>query len=297
MTLKEILADKAAFPDNLVWNMGTGSTVTLGELRGLSVNQQTELSKKEADIATAQAAVGNSKKELEAAQLNTANLYTNLQTALGAIKEGKFDSLAPEIKNLFGNVDLSNKGGGRGGNDPFADLNRLDNDTLLGPVVQAIKASNERARLAQEAVDKTTKVQQQMATNYINGVLEDRYDRLVPLEKQEKLPLNTLIQAAVKANQFSADSTPNIKWAYKELTSSDTASQREADIRADERKKMKDEQAAGGGGTGIHVPPPTTFGLDVHNRTGAAPKAFASLDEAFAAAAKDKDIWSQVDAN
>lgn len=296
MTLKEVLADKTAFPDNIVWNMGTGTAVTLGELRGLSATQQTELSKRENDIASAQAALGNSKTELEKAQLNTANLYTNLQTAQRAIQEGKFDTLPKEIKDLFGPMSSSNNGNNRP-NDPFADISRLENDTLMGPVVQVIKATREEARKAQAAVEATTKVQQQMATNYINGVLEDRYDRLVPLEKQEKLPLATLIQTAVRANQFSADSTPNIKWALKELTAGDTAAEREAAIRADERKKAKEEMAANGGGNGINIPPPTSFGLDVHNRSGAAPKAFANLDEAFAAAAKDKDIWSQVDAN
>lgn len=294
MTLKEVLADKAAYPDNLVWNMGTGTAVTLGELRGLSATQQADLSKKESDIAAAQAALGNSNKELEKAQLNTANLYTNLQAALVAIKDGKFDTLPPEIKSLFGpNVPSGGNNNNRV-NDPFADLSRLENDTLLGPMVQALKASREEARKAQQAADATTEVQKKMATNYINGVLEDRYDRLVPLEKQEKLPLSALIQAAVRANQFSADSTPNIKWALKELTSGDTAAANEAKIRADERKKVEDEIASKGGG--INVPPPTSFGLDVHNRSGAAPKAFANLDEAFAAAAKDKEIWSQIDA-
>lgn len=297
MTLKEILADKAAFADNVVWNLGNGSAVTLGELRELSTRQQTELSKKEEAIATAQASLNSSKTELEKAQLNTASLYTNLQLAVKAVQEGKFDSLPPEVKSLFGNVAPSG-GNNNHGNDPFADLSRLENDTLLGPVVQALKASREEARKAQQAADATTEVQKKMATNYINGVLEDRYDRLVPLEKQEKLPLNTLIQTAVRANQYSNDSTPNIKWALRELTSGDTAAEREAAIRADERKKAKEEMSAnGGGGNGIHVPPPTTFGLDVHNRSGAAPKAYASLNEAFEAAAKDKDIWSQVDAN
>lgn len=297
MTLAEMLKDKASFPDNLVWNVGNGTAVTLGELRTLSTSQQTELSKKEEAIAAREAAMNSSKSELEKAQLNTANLYTSLQQAIVAVREGKFDSLPPEVKSLFGNTPPPNgNGNGNNNNDPFAALSRLEQDTLMGPIVQVIKATRDEARKAQEAVEANKKIQEAMARNYVNGVLEDRYDRLVPVEKQEKLPLSTLIQAAVKANQFNSDSTPNIKWALKELTAGETAAEREAKIRADERKKYEEELASKGGGAGIHVPPPTSFGLDVHNRSGAAPKPFANLDEAFAAAAKDKDIWSQVDA-
>jgi len=58
--------------------------------------------------------------------------------------------------------------------------------------------------------------------------------------------------------------------------------------------RLKGEPAPSGE---IFVPTPASggFGLDVHNRTGKAPQAFKSLDDAFAAASKDKDIWSNVD--
>ena len=135
-----------------------------------------------------------------------------------------------------------------------------------------------------------------MASNYLNGVLEDRYDRIVPADKQDKITIKSLIESAVAAQQFSSDGTPNIRWAYKNATAGDDAAAREAAIRADERKKVQAEVGGKGpDGNQIFVPTPQNFGLDVHNRTGAAPKPFKSLDEAFAAAEKDTSIWSAVD--
>jgi hypothetical protein len=295
-TLKEVLADKSKYPDNLVWNLEGGTAVTLAQLRGLSDESQNAITKREADLVKAQQAIDAKQSELNKAQLNTATLYTGLQQAKEAIANGKFDSLPPEIKALFGNSAPA--GSGNGNNDPFAALSRLENDTLLGPVVQYIKKVSDDARKAQEAVAANVEVQKKMATNYMNGVLEDRYDRIVPADKQEKFPLSTLIQEAVKSNQWASDSTPNIRAAYKSLTAGDTQAAHDAEVAAAAVKKYQEDHPvnAGGGGSDIFVPTPGgNFGLDVHNRSGAAPKPFKNLDEAFAAAANDKDIWANVD--
>jgi len=292
-TLKEVLADKVGYQDNLAWTLGNGVTVTLGQLRGLGAEDQAAITKREKDIEASQAKIAASEAELKKAQLNTANLYTMLNTAQEAIKAGRYDD--PSLKQLFGASPVPG-GGNTTANDPFAALARLEQDTLLGPMVNVIKLVREEALKAQAAVAENVKTQTAMATNYLNGVLEDRYDRVVPADKQEKFPLATLIQNAVSNRLFTSDSVPDIKRAYKVATSGDDAAAREATIRAEERAKVLAEVGGRGpDGNQIFVPQPQNFGLDVHNRTGAAAKPFTSLDAAFDAAAKDPDIWKNVD--
>lgn len=293
-TLKEVLADKANFQDNLAWNLGNNMTVTLGQLRALSAEDQGAITKAEAKLAEDRRAFDAQQAELKKAQVNTGNLYTTMQSALAALKSGNVND--PSVKALFGDVAPAIGNNGNNSNDPFAALSRLESDTLLGPVVQVIKKVNEEARKAQEAVAQNLEVQKRMASNYLNGVLEDRYDRIVPADKQDKITIKSLIESAVAAQQFSSDGTPNIRWAYKNATAGDDAAAREATIRADERKKVLAEAGGKGpDGNQIFVPTPQNFGLDVHNRTGAAPKPYKNLDEAFAAAEKDASIWSAVD--
>jgi hypothetical protein len=296
-TLKEILADKANYQDNLAWNMGNGLTVTLGQLRGLSAEDQSAITKAEAKLEADRRALASEQDKLTKAQTNTANLYTTMTQALEALKSGRVND--PSVKQLFGDTTIPNLGGNTPSNDPFAALTRLETDTLMGPVVQAIKRVAEDNKKAQELAAGVTDIQKKMATNYINGVLEDRYDRLVPADKQATITLESLIRSAVAAQQFSSDSTPNIKWAYKNATAGDDAAAREKAARDDERKKVLAEVASGNGrgsnGEGIFVPQPQNFGLDVHNRGGNAPKPFKSLDEAFAAAEKDTSLWQSTE--
>lgn len=295
-TLKEVLADKVNYQDNLAWNLGNNMTVTLGQLRALSAEDQSAITKAETKLADDRRAFEAQQAELKKAQVNTGNLYASMTQALEALKAGRVTD--PSVKALFGDAIPAISGNnGNNNNDPFAVLQRLETDTLLGPLVNVIKLVNAEAKKAQEAVAQNLEVQKKMASNYLNGVLEDRYDRIVPADKQDKFTIASLIQSAVASSQFSSDGTPNIRWAYKNATSGDDATAREAAARADERKKVLAELNTGKGqdGSQIFVPQPQSFGLDVHNRTGAAPKPFKNLDEAFAAAEKDSSIWSAVD--
>lgn len=287
-TLKEILADKGKYQDNLAWDLGGGTTVTLGALRSLSTEDQNSLYRREKELT-------DRDNELKQAQLTTADLYTNLLSAQESLKAGRFND--PIVRQIFG--DNAPAGGGNNNNDPFAVLSKLENDTLIGPVVTAMKKIREDAIKAQEAVANNINVQKAMATNYMNGVLEDRYDRYVPDSMKDKISLASLIQDAVKNNEFASDSVPDIRKAYKRATATDTAAANESKIREDERKKViaeLDNRGQDGRADGIFVGRGgTNFGLDVHNRSGQAPKAYESLEKAFEAAAKDSSIWSQVD--
>ena len=293
-TLKEVLDDKNQYADNLVWQLPSGP-VTLGQMRTLRAEEQSAISKREEAITASTKTLEQQNAELKKAQLNTANLYVTLQKAQEAIKKGDYN--APEVKQIFGDNPVPGVNNNNNNNDPFAALERLEGDALLGPLVKVMKAVSDENKKAQAAVAANLKVQENMAMNYLNGTLEDRYDRLIPIDKQDKFPLATLIQNAVNAKQFRTDGTPDIRAAYKSLTSGDDTAAAIAAARADERKKVLEEQASGGRGTSgeIFSPVPQTFGLDVHNRGGKAPQPFKSLDEAFAAAAKDKDIWANVD--
>src|SRR6266403_3329432 len=134
-TLKEVLADKANFQDNLAWNPGNNLTGTLGQLRALSAEDQGAITKAEAKLAEDRRAFEAQQVELKKAQVNTGNLYTTMQSALAALKSGNMND--PSVKALFGDAAVPNLNGNRD-NEPFAALSRLESDTLLWPVVQVI---------------------------------------------------------------------------------------------------------------------------------------------------------------
>jgi hypothetical protein len=289
-SLKEVLADKAKYGDNLVWKFDDTTSVTLGQLRQLSDEKQSALSKQETDNLKRQTELDAADRQLKKSQVETATVYTSLQSAMEAIKAGRLND--PAVTQLFGNAGIP--GGGSTGTDPFAELSRLESDSLMGPLVKVLKVVNDRAQKAEQAVANNIKVQQTMATHYLNGTLEDRYDRIVPADKQEKITLELLIRDAVAHNEMRSDSTPDIRKAYIRATAADTSAAHDSEVAAAAIKKYQEEHPAST--DAINVPASSSFfGLDVHNRTGAAPKPFKSLDEAFAAAAQDKDIWSSVD--
>lgn len=293
-TLKEILDDKAGFADNIAFTLAGGTQTTLGALRTLRAEEQNAVSKREEALNAQTKTFETQSAELKRAQVNTANAFTLVQKAMEALKSGNVND--PSIKQLFGDNVINLPNPSNQNQDPFAAIASLENDALLAPLVKVLKVVDSENKKAQKAVADNLEVQKRMATNYVNGVLEDRYDRLIPADKQDKFPLNELIQTAVANNAFRSDGTPDIKAAYRSKTAGDDLKSREEQIRADERKKVTEELQVTGkaaDGTQIFVPQPNSFGLDVHNRGGSAPKAFESLDAAFAAAAKDKDIWNQ----
>src|SRR5207248_11577838 len=47
-------------------------------------------------------------------------------------------------------------------------------------------------------------VQKKMAASYVNGALEDRYERVVPADKQDKFTLETLIKKDRKSTRLNS---------------------------------------------------------------------------------------------
>src|SRR5271157_5142125 len=140
--LKAILADKTAYADNLALQLGNGVTVSLGQIRSLSAEDQKAITDAEKKIADREASLAAEQAKLTRAQVETANAYELTQRATNAIKNGQLDD--PAVRQLFG--DTLPKGVGSPNNDPFAELARLENDALLGPLVRLAKAQN--AKLA-----------------------------------------------------------------------------------------------------------------------------------------------------
>jgi len=297
MNLKDILADSKSYPDALVFDMGGGTKVTLGELRGLTAAQQKALSDKEAEYAAANAGVAAKEAELKKAQVNTANLYTTVTQAVAALQSGKLDD--PAVKQVFGDKlpNLgSNSNNNNNNNDPWATVSKLEQDSLLGPMVTVVKALAEQVKAAQAQAAAVVNTQKEMATSYLNETLLDRYDKLVPADKQDKITLESLIQTAVRNGYRTPSNMPDIRRALRDATAAEDAAAREAQIRADERAKIEKEMAAAGRGRDIALPGGgggvTRFGLD--SKT-VGKGSFSSLDEAFKAAENDSEIWASVD--
>lgn len=291
-TLKEILKDKAQYADNVVFNFPGGASATLGELREMSSAEQTRLSKAEADANTAKAKYEHDTQQLFAAQNNTANLFTKVQAAVEAIKKGDMSVFANdrEMQAIFG--EMTGNTAARQPDDPFAALSRLENDNILGPVVKANKVLLDRLNQKDNEFKALLDTTRKMGERYVNDRLTDIYEKVVPEAAQAKLPLESLIQHAIRNNLLTGSSLPDVKKAYRELTAGDTAAANEVKIREDERKKVMDEinaknigiltpSSSGGGGR---------LGLEV--TTGGKSSSYANLEEALAAAAKDPEIWS-----
>src|SRR5271166_3001607 len=115
-TLKEVLADKAKYQDNLAWQLENGVSVTLGQLRQLSDEKQSGLTTREAAIAKANDNLTKAQADLTRAQNQTATAFDLVNRATEAIKAGRMND--PAIAQLTGQVINANNNG----NDPFAEL-------------------------------------------------------------------------------------------------------------------------------------------------------------------------------
>lgn len=298
--IKEILADKAGYADNIAFTLN-GNTITLGQIRSMSAADQKVITDAEKKIQERENNIAAKQRELEKAQLNTANTYDLTSRAQTALKEGRYDD--PAIKQLFG--DVVPKGGGGGtNNDPFAELSRMENDALLGPIVRLARAQSAKAAELETKLAANINSQTEMAKVYINDRLDDTYKELVSKDKRAKYTRDALVQHAVANKQFTSSNLPDLERAYEDVSKDEREAAKAAQIEADTAKKIVAAIAAGEGDKyGIHLPAPSgngnfgspeIFGLHKPGTKGA-PKAFKSLDEAFAAAEQDSSIWSGVD--
>ena len=281
-TLKEVLADKANFADNVVIEVG-GVKTTLGELRAVDAAKVAAISAKEQQIADQQAKLERSLAELTAAQTSVAQTFAEVQR--------QREELAKAAQG--GN------GSGNSQPDPFA---ALEKDSVLGPAFSHIKQQNTQllAKLAEEAKNREQLQQglNKMVEVYLSDRLTETYRATVPADKQGQgeLKLENLIRLAKEKGYNTPGGYVDIARAYSDLTANDTLA---AKVKAAEEagyKKALEEAAA----RGIVVQAPSgmasgapSFGLGGNSVSGNDNKPFKNLDEAFAAAAKDAELWRE----
>lgn len=272
--LKQILDDKTQFADNLAVTLAGGQTVTLGDLRGLTQEQQTNVSKQEQAIRAREQKLQADLATLQKAQNETANLYKEVseqRERQGRTNETKVDPLESMMA-----------------------------DPVLGPLAKEIRAQAEVVEQIQSKQLRAIATSiSQMAQAYMDDRVSDVYERTVPLDQRGQFTLESLLQASNEGKITTRTGIPDIARVYRERTTKPmTQAEIDLQIKAarEEGLKAGEEKAMGR----IQVPRPT------FNPTGGPreasefkPKNLSSvsgaLDEAFAAAAKDVDIWKGVD--
>ena len=274
MDLKDILADSKQFADSVVVNVNN-QPFTLGALRTLTAAQQKALSDREKAAQDKEAQLAKQLEELNAARVTTANLYADIVKREEALKAAGPAAAAHAEP------------------DP---LERLESDNILGPLVKSFRAKT--GTLEQQLANQT-KVNEQllegikrMGESYLTDRLTDIYERTVPEANRSKISLESLIQHALTNKYNTKAGYADISRSYKELTAAETQAASEATLREKIEKVVREKLLA----EGIIVRPPTGMGGGLPSMEGPANvrgQAFASLDKAFEAAAKDADLWRQ----
>jgi len=281
-TLAEVLKDTQHFPDNVAFTTANGVQTTIGELRSLSAAQLKVVTDREAVVAAKEAALQKSLDELGRAQQTTAQLFAKVTA---------------DQEKLEAALKANGNNGGNSGNNGQPDpLERLESDQILGPLVKYTRAETValKAELAatKKANEDILKAVQTMGQSYLNDRLTDQYDKLVPADKKANLPLQQLIKHAMDNKYTNSSGYVDIVRSYNELTASDQRSAIVADAdKAGYERAMKEMQEKG-----IIVRPPSGgggSGVFSGQSAGHTDSNFKNLDEAFAAAAKDADLWRE----
>ena len=274
-TLKDILADKS-IKDDVIFTLASGQTTTIGELRALSAENQSVLSKRETDLANREKAFQEQLKNLQLAQAETARLYKEVME--GKVKPGAGDSHVAD--------------------DPFKGLN--ESDPVIGPLIKAHRAQQSAfEKMQNEIIRPLVESQSRMAKSYLEDRLEQMYYDLVPEAKRTDIPFDNLLKAANDNHYLTRGGIPDLRRAYRDLTTKPmTQAEIDAQIKAAEERGRE----AGRKEAAPRLPRPSAnvgAPRSMDNAEGFRPKVTtsvsAALDEALAAAAKDADIWKGVD--
>lgn len=275
-TLKLIMDDKTKFADNLVVTLASGETVSLGDLRGLTADQQSAIASRETKIATAQAELTRNMETLHLAQAETARLFAEVSAA----------------------KDAGGKGGDKG-NEPDP-LEALERDPVIGPIAKTIRQQQALIdSLTNKQIKPIAEAMSRMAQAYVDDRVADVYDRSVPEAARATTSLEAVLKHATDNKLFTRSGVPDIRKAYLEMS---TKPMTQADI----DKQLADAREAGRkeatDAARVRIPRP---GLSITGSPSNAadqpfkPKNLSSvsgaLEEAIAAAAKDASIWAAVD--
>lgn len=269
--LKQVI-DNKDLKDDMVVTLAGGQTVPLGDIRSLTKAQQKLLSDKEANLAAREADLRKNLDTLQAAQAETARLYTELANQ----KKEPAEKVATK--------------------DPLEDL---EHDPILGPLAKAQRAQQAAFdEFKKSSLEPVIKAQQDMAKAYVTHRISDMYRLTVPADKRSTVTLESLLKVANDNNLKDAYGIPDVERAYlavstKPITEADLARQI-AEAKEAGRKEAMDAARLRVPRPGIGAVsgrPESSFKPTINDATTVS----GALSEALAAAAKDSDIWKNVD--
>lgn len=275
LTLKDILADSRQFPDSVVFTLANGTTVPLGDLRSMSAGDQKELNKREEGLKERQRKFDEDLAALQLAQQETARLYADVTTRQEAIRRG---------------------GTGDDGRPPEPDpLEALERDPALKPLAKVIRAQQQRIEdLSEKNMKPIANAIKQMAEAYVNDRTADIYERVVPAGQRGDFTFDKLLKHANDNKMTTRTGIPDIAGAFVALTTKPMSA---ADIEAQLVAAREEGRQAEREAAALRVPRPGVGATRQVGPVGAngSPQVFKTLDEAFSAAAKDVDIWKNMD--
>lgn len=258
------------FKDDMVITLAGGQTVAIGDVRSLTKAQQKLLSDKETQLAAREAALQDNLNTLHAAQAETAKLFTEL----------KGSKVEPPVTVV----------------DP---LEAIERDPVLGPLAKAIRESqNSYNDIRTKAIAPMNKALQDMASAYVSDRLEDQYQTIVPDAKKSSISLEAILKVANDNGLKTRTGIPDVRRAYQHMTTKPmTQDDIDSQLKAAREEGIKEGQEA----ARLRVPrpgigavggrPESSFKPNIKDSTTVG----SALGEALAAAAKDADIWANVD--
>lgn len=271
--LKQVI-DNKDLKDDMVVTLAGGQTVPLGEIRSLTKANQKLLSDKEANLAARESDLRKNLETLQAAQAETAKLYTELQSQRS---KGEDNNKGKDV-------------------DP---LEPLEHDPILGPLAKSIRAQQSAFdTFRKESIEPIIKAQQDMAKAYVTHRISDTYRLVVPADKRATITLESLLKTANDNKIVDAYGIPDLERAYLSVTTKPIT-------QADLDKQIADAKEAGRKeameAARLRVPrpgigavsgrPESSFKPVINDATTVS----SALSDALAAAAKDADIWANVD--
>ncbi len=270
--LKQVI-DNKDLKDTDVITLAGGQTVPIGDVRNLTKAQLKTLSDREANLVTQEAALKKNLETLQLAQAETAKLFTDLQNQRQQAPPNNNNNNQP---------------------DPF---DALEKDPILGPLAKAYRQqSAAMEELKTKALQPIVQAQRDMANAYVRDRIEDLYERIVPDAKKSTISLDSILKVANDNGLKTATGIPDIRRAYQAISTKPIAAEDLEKQLAAAREEGRKEAAEA---NRLRVPRPGIGAVSGRPESAFKPTKLGSvsdaLTEAINAAAKDADIWANID--
>ena len=271
-SLKEIIKDKAKYPDNMLVTLPDGSQVNLGAVRAQEDADLAAFTKQQDDLKKAQdlLIVDRGKLEADMAALRTA--------------QAKVAELFAQTQGQGGDAAAQAAAAAATAQDPFV---LHAKDPVFGPVITKLREIEKANQdLLNVHLKKITDTLTQIGKGYVDDRLSDMLER-IPNRKAE-IGDEAIIKHAISNGYFTRTGVPDVRKAYKDLTAaSDKQAEIDAAVAAALKKRDEELAAAAGAGAGPGRPSMTFISPGQQQSQ----TKYASLDAALAAAKNDPEIW------